>query len=100
MPKSCSAPRCQTGYYNDHSGIPVFQMPSNSPDIEQKWRNFLHRDGKPQLYKLPFVDIKLAVRLEYILFLHSGNFTDYWVIHLVITTVNLFRFVIIIYFIL
>ena len=43
-------------------------MLSNSPDIEQKWRNFLYRDGKPQLYKLPFVDIRLAVRLEYILF--------------------------------
>ena len=57
MPKSCSAPRCQTGNHNDHSGIPVFQMPYNSPDIEQKWKKFLHIDDKLQLYKLPFVDI-------------------------------------------
>ena len=64
-------------------------MPSNSPDIEQK-RIYLHRDGKPQLYKLPFVDIKLAVLLEYILFLYSGNFNDYC---------EFFRFIII-YFIL
>ena len=51
-------------------------MPSNSPDIEQKWINFLHIDREPQLYKLPFVDIRLAVRLEYIIFLYSGNFND------------------------
>ena len=39
MPNSCSAPMCQTGYYNDHSGISVFKMP-HSPDIQDKWMRF------------------------------------------------------------
>ena len=45
IPNSCSATRCQTCYYNDHSGIPVFQMPSTQESID-KWRRFLHREGK------------------------------------------------------
>ena len=50
MPNSCFAPRCQTGYYNDHSGIPVFQMPSTQESID-KLKRFLHREGKLTILK-------------------------------------------------
>ena len=46
MPNSCSAPRCATGYYNDHSGVAVFHIPSGPQDIVHKWKRFLHRDGE------------------------------------------------------
>ena len=36
MPNFCSAPMCQTGCYNNHSGISVFKM-HHSPDIQDKW---------------------------------------------------------------
>ena len=45
MPNSCSDPRCHAGYYNDHSGIPVFQIPYIQESID-KWERFLHREGK------------------------------------------------------
>ena len=45
MPNSCSAPRCQTGYYNDHSGVPIFKMPSTQESIDI-WKCFIHREGK------------------------------------------------------
>ena len=45
MPNSCSAPRYQTGYYNDYSGVPIFQMPSTQESIDI-WKCFIHREGK------------------------------------------------------
>ena len=45
IPNSCYAPRCRTGYYNDHSGIPVYKKPSTQESID-KWNSSLHREGK------------------------------------------------------
>ena len=45
MRNFCSLPMCQTGYYSYHSGILVFKMP-HTPDIQDKWMRFLHRESK------------------------------------------------------
>ena len=38
----CSSP---TGYYDDHRGIPIFNIPAEPQAIVQKWKRFRHRDG-------------------------------------------------------